>query len=102
MEEKLIIYGKKETLVYLWEDIIYLKAEGRYTKIVTKTESTIICKNLKIFEKKLEDSPFFRVNKTYMVNTRKISKIIGKQAYVDHIIIPVARDKIKVLKNKLK
>jgi len=102
MEDKLIVEGKKETLVILYKDILYLKAEGRYTKIITEEREKMICRHLKTFEERLEHSPFYRVSKSYIVNTRKIKKIAGNQIQVDHIEIPVSRDKIQALKNKLR
>lgn len=101
MKDKLIVEGKKETLVIPYKNILYLKAEGRYTKIITEEREKMICRHLKTFEEQLEHSPFFRVSKSYIVNTRKIKKISGNKIQVDHIEISVSRDKIKVLKNKL-
>ena len=102
MKDKLVVEGKKETLVIPYKDILYLKAEGRYTKIITEEREKMVCRHLKTFEEQLEHSPFFRVSKSYLVNTWKIKKISGFQVYVDQIIIPVSRDKIQALKNKLR
>jgi len=101
MENKLTIHGKKKTLVFPYEDILYLQGEGRYTRIVTKNENKMVCKHLKLFEEKLECPPFFRVFKSFLVNTSKITKVIGRKVYVDHIKIPVSRDKLTELKNIL-
>ena len=102
MADKLIVEGKKETLVIPYTDILYLKAEGRYTKIITEEREKMVCRHLKTFEKQLEHSPFLRVNKSYIVNTEKIKKITGNLIQIDHTEIPVSRDKIQALKNKLR
>lgn len=58
------------------KDIIYLEAEGAYTRIwVANGSSLMISKRLKFFEDILQDRPnFFRSHRSYMVNINYLKK----------------------------
>ena len=51
------------------QNIVYCKADGRYTRIYTKNDESIItAKVLKKFEEILPVQVFFRIHRTYLVN----------------------------------
>lgn len=58
------------------EDIIYIKADGRYSELYYRDEQRYsVCKNIGLYEGELRNDFFFRVHKSYLVNCRHIIKI---------------------------
>lgn len=54
------------------EEIIYVEADGSYTKIYTKSKEYVASKNIKHFEKLLEDHNFCRIHASFIVNLKEI------------------------------
>ena len=77
------------------EDIIYCKADGKYTEFYTSKNVKIVSsRNLGEYAPLL-DSTFFRIHHSYMVNIRYLVKIIKKDGMYcelsDGSILPVAK-----------
>lgn len=61
------------------DDIIFIQAEGSYTKIITVTHGVLtITKKLLDFEYLETDGPFFRTHRSYLVNLNHVKKIDKK------------------------
>lgn len=56
------------------EDIVYLKADGKYTMIQTTNEHITSSKNLKVFETMLPESKFMRVHHSFLLNLKYIKR----------------------------
>ena len=82
-------------------DIIYLKAEGSYTKIfLLHKEILLVSKNLKYFDTVLEATHFFlRIHRSFMANTNFVKKIIRNDGYFlvmyDNTQLPVINEKVE-------
>ncbi|MDG5492878.1 LytTR family DNA-binding domain-containing protein [Psychroserpens sp. SPM9] len=58
-------------------DILYCKADDNYTEIYLNTnKKKLVSKTLKYFEEALNDGPFARVHKSYLVNVNEIRKYV--------------------------
>jgi two-component system LytT family response regulator len=58
------------------EDVIYIKADGRYSELHCKDEQRYtVCKNIGEYEEELNKDFFFRVHKSYLVNCKHVVKI---------------------------
>lgn len=85
------------------DDILYLKAESNYTEIFFRDGSKrLLSKTLKILEKMLPSHRFYRVHKSYLVNTAHITDIIlsTKERAVKLVsghILPMRRDWKQIL-----
>jgi two-component system LytT family response regulator len=55
-------------------DVLYIEASGMYSVIHTSKDQTIVSKPLKDFEF-LEASGFFRIHRSYLVNTKEVKKL---------------------------
>lgn len=89
--------------------IIYIEAQNKNCIIHTKTRDYLENAPLKSFEEKLQDSGFFRIQKSFLVNIMYIEEIypwfnnsycVRMQGF-EKDILPVSREKIKDLKNLL-
>ena len=56
------------------DQILYLKADGKYTEIILKGNKLISSKNLKMFEYVLNDKVFVRVHHSFIVNLSEVIK----------------------------
>ena len=79
-QDKKVVLQTSETIyVVNQDDIIFIQAEGSYTKIVTVTHGVLtITKKLLDFEYLETDGPFFRTHRSYLVNLNHVKKIDKK------------------------
>lgn len=85
-------------------DILYLKADGKYTEIILKNNKFISSKNLKMFEYLLSDKQFVRVHHSYIVNLAEVIKFKKDDAMlilIDSTNIPVSKSRKDYLLKKL-
>lgn len=85
-------------------DILYLKADGKYTEIILKNNKFISSKNLKMFEYLLSDKQFVRVHHSYIVNLAEVIKFKKDDAMlvlIDSTNIPVSKSRKDFLLKKL-
>ena len=74
--DRLIVNTSQNVHLIDYNKILYLKAEGAYTKIVTTQGEITASKNLKYYEDLLvKRSLFIRIHKSYIVNKSKIGLI---------------------------
>ncbi|WBU88093.1 LytR/AlgR family response regulator transcription factor [Cellulophaga omnivescoria] len=55
-------------------DILFCKADDNYTEIYLENKKILVSKTLKYFEEAMEDFPFARIHKSYLVNVNAITK----------------------------
>ncbi len=89
------------------KSIVYLKAEGRYTRIRLNTwETKLVSRNLGEFEKLLNPSVFFRIHHSFIVNitqANNMNKAAGNYLELKTgESIPVAKRKLSSLYRFLK
>ena len=74
------------------KDIIYIKSDTDYTEIITAEKKYLSSEPLRFWEEHLSQNHFFRIHKSFIINTSKIEKIIGNQAYLSGAIkVPIGR-----------
>lgn len=76
-------------------DILFIKAEDKYTLLNSNNEEIISRRTIKEWESILKEYPFYKVHRSYLVNFRKIKKP-GK------IIILETGDEIEVSRRNVK
>ncbi len=82
------------------ESILYIKAEGNYTLVVTETEKFIERKSMAEWEKILGGEEFFRIHKSYIVNLYQVAyNPSGKYVLKNGEKIPISRYKLNEFKN---
>ena len=88
--------------------IIAAKADGAYTELILEDkENLFLSKRISLIEKLFDDSNFYRLNRSYMVNLNKITKISKKDGGVVYLTngyeIPInkeVRDKLSQKMNQ--
>lgn len=75
-ERKVVLQTSETIYVVNQDDIIFIQAEGSYTKIVTVSHGILtITKKLAEFEYLETDASFFRAHRSYLVNLNHIERI---------------------------
>ncbi|MDE1207446.1 LytR/AlgR family response regulator transcription factor [Tenacibaculum larymnensis] len=90
------------------EDILYLEADGMYTKVhLANRERELICKPLAYFENQLQgNNLFFRCHRSYLINLHYLEKFVKKDGdfllMQNQTTIPISKTKkqefLKIIK----
>ncbi len=84
-----------------YSEIVYLQADGLYTKVFTKAKSYLVRDILKSFEEKLPSEQFLRVHKSFLVNISFVASFNAKKINLGETNIPIRRGLYKELIDKL-
>ncbi|MBL4706893.1 MAG: response regulator transcription factor [Flavobacteriales bacterium] len=76
--ERIAVKEKGVNKIISTNDILYLKAEGSYTKVFTEEKAYILSKNLKHSCTCLPEEDFLKINRSYVVNMRHIQAYTKK------------------------
>lgn len=89
------------------EDIVFLKSDGRYTTFFLKNKSEIVaCRNIGEYEQILDNTVFFRIHHSYIINTNHLLSLSKKNGLncimINDVVLPVAKRRHEVLHQFLK
>lgn len=74
------------------DNILYIEGFGDYINVVLSEEKkVIVLSTIKKIEEQLTPFNFMRIHRSYIVNLKKVEKIIENNVYVGNKIIPVSR-----------
>ena len=74
-----------------YDDILWLKGDGNYTTLVTRTSVFSVRNILKDFESVLPAHRFMRIHKSYIVQISEINSINTRELKVGTDLVPVGR-----------
>ena len=104
-DKKIVLQTAETIFVVRMEDIIYLQAEGSYTRFYTTSHGVLtITKKLIDFEYLESTGPFFRTHRSYLVNLNHIKKVDKKEFIVimnNDAEVYLAQDKKNQLLEKI-
>lgn len=104
-EKKIVLQTAETIFVVRMDDIIYLQAEGSYTRFYTTTHGVLtITKKLIDFEYLENTGPFFRTHRSYIVNLNHIKKVDKKDFVLvmnNDAEVFLAQDKKNLLLEKI-
>jgi two-component system LytT family response regulator len=94
-----LIPSRKLIRIINQKEVMYVRAESNYSVFVMDDKSEwTLCHTLEYVEKSLEQSPFFRCHKSFLVNLVKIKEISRNRpelVMADNLRLPIARRKRK-------
>lgn len=101
--ETLVVKHEGKTIKISLNKIAYIKAFGDYLRIYTANfDSYLILKTMKDIEKILPADIFYRAQKSYIVNIRKITKINSRSLSINDYEITMSRQISKKLREVFK
>lgn len=102
IKDGLFIRNKGNLIKVKWIDILWLKGDGNYTTLVTRTQVYSLRNILKEFEAVLPDGDFFRIHKSYIVRLDEIKSINPREVAIANDTVPVGRTYFQELMNGIK
>ena len=104
-DKKIVLQTAETIYVVRMEDIIYLQADGSYTRFYTTSHGVLtITKKLIDFEYLENNGPFFRTHRSYIVNLNHIKKVDKKEFILimnNDAEVYLAQDKKNLLLEKI-
>lgn len=83
----------------LWTDILYVEGMQNYLKLHFIDKTLIIHQTMSSIEELLPKEHFFRVHKSFLVNTSHIEMISGGRVFIQNKDLPISRQKKDELLN---
>lgn len=74
------------------DDILYICSDMDYTEIIVDDKKYLTSETLRHWSEKLDPQQFYRVHKSYIINTAKIKKVMASQVFFGKdISVPIGR-----------
>ena len=91
IKDALFVRDKGSLARVKFSDILWLKGDGNYTTLVTRTKVYSLRNILKEFESVLPEVDFIRIHKSYIVRVDEINTISPKEVTIIDEKVPVGR-----------
>lgn len=75
------------------EDILYVEGMQNYLKLHFKEKTFVIHQTMASLEEMLPKDIFFRIHKSYLVNTTHIDSVCGGRIFIDGEEIPISKNR---------
>jgi DNA-binding LytR/AlgR family response regulator len=85
-----------------YQDLLFIEANGNYTKIVTADRTLQPTMAFSSFAPQLPADQFLKVHRSFMINRSKIGHIEGNRIFINEHEIPIGRNYRDELFKKLK
>lgn len=93
--------GTKNVLID-FNDLLYIESEGNYIVIHTTHKKHALRQNMDSIMAQLDNDIFYRVQRSYVVNIKKVSSYSRKDLTINGIVIPISKNVIDDFENKMK
>ncbi len=90
-DQNIIIKSSHQLVKINLNDILYIEGMHKYIKIVTTNKKHTTLFGLTAMEKELDNFPFFRCHRSFIINYTKIDLIDGNTAIIDGHKIPISK-----------
>lgn len=80
------------TVLIITDTILFVEADGNYLNIVCEDKKYVSRQSLDSFIEELDDTAFFKIHRSYLVNTNKISRYSKKEVEINKYKLPVSRN----------
>jgi DNA-binding LytR/AlgR family response regulator len=97
----LFIKVNKKMIKLNYNDIIYIESLRDYIKFVTENEQYMVLNSMSNIIKELPNNQFLRIHRSFSININKIISIDGNLIELPHKKIPIGRNYLSEIKNKL-
>ncbi len=82
-------------------DILYIQSDSEYVVFYMKGKKIMSYQTLKSLEESLPQSLFMRVHRSYIINKKAVTSLVGKDLTINDIKIPVSARYFDVVKKVL-
>lgn len=74
------------------ESIQYIESEGNYINILCDEKKYVSRQSLDSIIAELNLSQFFRIHRSYLINTSKVLKFSKKEVHIGKVVLPLSRN----------
>lgn len=83
------------------ENILFIESDRNYITVVTDSKRLTYIESLKSWKEKLDPDQFVQVHKSFIINRKRVDKIVGNVLHIGEQRIPIGRTYKQVLLQKL-
>lgn len=91
LDPQLFLYADKTIYKINVYDILYIKAEVDYVKIITSEQQIMILDSLRNWVEKLANFNFLQIHRSYIINLNKFTKVYGNSVYIEDFALPIGK-----------
>lgn len=77
-----------------FNDLLYIESDGNYIIIYTTNKKYALRQNMDSIMSQLDNTQFFRVHRSYIVNLKKIKSYTRKDLTITDIVVPISKNVI--------
>jgi two-component system, LytTR family, response regulator LytT len=74
------------------DEILYLESDGNYVQVVSENKKVLVRQSLDSIASELEPKQFFKIHRSYIVNTSQIIQYSRKEVQLKNHTLPVSRN----------
>lgn len=100
-QEHIMVRADKKNYRIVFDDILYLEAQGDYVKFVTAEKALMVHGKLKEFLMQLPKNSFEQIHKSYIISLSKVNYVEGNMVKIGNHKIPVSLNFKEQLLKKL-
>ena len=89
--DRIFFHSNKKHIQVEVSDILYIEADGNYSKIFTTQETISIREKVSEILKMLSNTDFVQVHKSFAVSKQHIKSIEGNRIHIKNSIIPIGK-----------
>lgn len=93
LDDRVFIKQKDALEKVLFEDILYVEAEGAYTKLYTRDKQYWLTQTLKKTEENLKFKGWVKVHRSYMANLKNVDRISDNHLYIGKSKVPISKSR---------
>ncbi|MDD7913097.1 LytR/AlgR family response regulator transcription factor [Polaribacter ponticola] len=102
IDKNLFLYSDKTLYNIHIDNILFLKAEVDYVKVITAEKSILVLDSLRNWNEKLQNFRFIQIHRSFIINIDKITKIYGNQVFIGDQVIPIGKTYKELFIKKIK
>jgi len=91
LSDRIFVREKGKMIKIFLSDILYVEADGAYSRIISSNKVFILAVNLRNLEEKIASDLLMRVHRSYIVNLKHIDSIEENCLAINRKVIPVSR-----------
>lgn len=89
--ERIFLNSNKKHIQVVVSEILFVEADGNYSKIVTRTETISIREKISTIIDLLANPNFVQVHKSFIVSKSHINSVEGNRIHIGEHIIPIGK-----------
>ncbi|MDO5970867.1 LytTR family DNA-binding domain-containing protein [Flavivirga aquimarina] len=102
IDKNLFLYSDKTLYNIHIDNILFLKAEVDYVKVITAEKSILVLDSLRNWNEKLQNFRFIQIHRSFIINIDKITKVYGNQVFIGDQEIPIGKTYKELFIKKIK